>query len=102
MIVDLHSLAEEELFEVAQWYELQCLGLGDELMAEVDQWLAVIAETPDMWPEWNGAPKLDPPIRHAILQRFPFSIAYQHFSERVVVLAVAHASRRPFYWRKRS
>jgi hypothetical protein len=37
-----------------------------------------------------------------MLGPFPFGIAYRAFTERVLVLAFAHTSRRPFYWLKRA
>lgn len=30
-----------------------------------------------------------------------YYIAYMVWRERVVILAIAHAKRRPYYWRKR-
>ena len=33
--------------------------------------------------------------------RFPYVIFYAEYPERVHVLAVAHTSRRPGYWKKR-
>lgn len=44
-----------------------------------------------------------PPTRRANLKpRFgEYYIAYMLWKERVVILAVGHAKRRPYYWRKR-
>lgn len=39
--------------------------------------------------------------RPYILHQFPFSIVYTNSPARIIVLAVAHAHRRPGYWRKR-
>jgi plasmid stabilization system protein ParE len=40
-------------------------------------------------------------IRRVILKNFPIYIPYQILDDEVYILAVAHASRRPGYWRKR-
>ena len=40
-------------------------------------------------------------IRRARLKNFPIYIPFQVFDADVYVLAVAHAARRPGYWRKR-
>lgn len=102
MTLQLHAQAEEELFQAAAWYEDQVMGLGLDLLNEVDHWFAALVETPLIWPRWPNAPILAPPIRRAVLRRFPFAIAYQPFEDRVFVLAVAHTSRRPLYWTNRT
>ena len=102
MRIQLHPQAEEELYEAARWYENQVPGLGGDLMTEVDLWLDAVPETPMAWPRWPGVKTLEPPIRRAVLGRFPFAIPYQAFQERVWVLAFAHTSRRPFYWLERA
>ena len=102
MRIQLHPRAEEELFEAARWYEDQVPGLGGDLITEIEHWLDAIPETPMAWPRWPGARRLNPPIRRAMLGRFPFTIAYQAFQDHVLVLAFAHASARPFYWLQRA
>ena len=39
--------------------------------------------------------------RRFVMKRFPYSIIYSAFEEEIRILAVAHHSRRPGYWRKR-
>jgi hypothetical protein len=51
-----------------------------------------------------GTPPLVPPglgIKRVFVERFPFSVYFQELPTRFRVLAVAHARRRPFYWRDR-
>ena len=36
--------------------------------------------------------------RRFLLHRFPFGIVYRDFGNRILILAVAHTSRRPGYW----
>jgi hypothetical protein len=40
-------------------------------------------------------------IRKATIQRFPYVIAFEKHEQHVLVLAVAHAKRRPLYWLRR-
>ena len=44
----------------------------------------------------------EPPIRRFVLRRFPFAIAYDALPDELVVLAIAHALRRPSYWLART
>ena len=40
-------------------------------------------------------------IGNAPLKKFPFRIVYRSIGDRVLVVAIAHAKRRPGYWRDR-
>jgi toxin ParE1/3/4 len=40
-------------------------------------------------------------IRHFVLRRFPFSVVYAVVGQTIYVLAVAHGSRGPGYWKSR-
>jgi toxin ParE1/3/4 len=95
--VVLHAGAVADLSAAGDWYESQRPGLGLDLAGEVERALDVIGENPATWPQWPGAPQ-DLRIRRFLLPRFPFALAYLMEDERVVVLAVAHAKRRPGYW----
>jgi plasmid stabilization system protein ParE len=35
------------------------------------------------------------------LKRYPFRVVFHQDAERVLIVAIAHAKRRPFYWRNR-
>lgn len=39
--------------------------------------------------------------RRNLLRRFPFSVAYRVELQRMLIVAVAHARRRPGYWKPR-
>jgi len=40
--------------------------------------------------------------RRVILKGFPFSLVYRPEPEGIVVFAVAHHKRRPYYWKSRA
>jgi hypothetical protein len=50
-----------------------------------------------MWPEARPPRK----IRRYVMMRFPFAIGYVIRRNRVSILTVAHARRRPIYWQGR-
>jgi hypothetical protein len=64
-------------------------------VAEVDQAIGLIAESPRRWP--NGLHG----TRKFVLQRFPFAIVYREREAGIQVLAIAHGHRRPGYWKNR-
>ena len=102
VIVHLHPDAEEELYRAAEWYEERRLGLGVDLLTEVEFIVEILRESPLIWATWPGATELKPPVRRALLRKFPFAVAYQATPQDLVVLAIAHTSRRPFYWAHRT
>lgn len=86
--------AEEELTEAAEWYEARRGGLGVELVAVVDGALDAILAAPLAHPLWRP----DRPYRMKVLRQFPYVIFFRHEDDEIVVLAIAHARRRPGYW----
>jgi hypothetical protein len=100
--LELAAEAENEIAEAAEWYDSREPGLGDQLLDEVDHWLAVVVERPAVWPQWPGAPSHEPPVRRCMLSRFGYyAIAYQAFDDHIRVVAFVHTRRKPFYWRAR-
>ena len=87
--------AREEFLAAAQHYDAAVPGLGHEFIAAVEQAVARIAAFPEF-----GSPHLMG-TRRVVLRRFPFSVVYLPEPEAVLVVAVAHHSRRPGYWRDR-
>ena len=40
-------------------------------------------------------------VRRCVFSGFPYSMIYKVYPDHLFVIALAHASRRPGYWRKR-
>ena len=97
MKLRLHRLAVAEIDHEVDYYEGRQTGLGDQLENEIDAVLRRIIRFPESAPQWKGRPGR----RLAVLDRFPFTIPYQVVGEEIVVLALAHTSRRPGYWLRR-
>jgi hypothetical protein len=92
--------ASQEAIEAAAWYEYEQPGLGAEFFAAVDAAIDVIEEDfipLSLLPQEAG----DTGARRLILERFPYDIVAIELPEGAVVIAVAHHSRKPGYWRKR-
>lgn len=87
--------ASDEL-EEATWYYQSCdpeLGLRFRLLIEAA--CESISSAPLHWNERKGG------FRRVNLRGFPYYIAFFIRTDRVLVAAVAHASRHPDYWKKR-
>lgn len=96
MNYEFHPEAEQELIEEAARYESEVPGLGNRFGAEVNRVIELLLENPKI-----GAPVNDK-LRHFVLRRFPHSIIYAVIADTLFILAVAHGSREPGYWRSRT
>ena len=101
MRLELHPEARAELRSAALWYDEQRPGLGDEFISEISASLDRVSDAPESYPAWPGTRAEGPLIRKAT-QRFPYVIAFERHEHHVLVLAIAHAKRRPLYWLTRA
>ncbi len=95
MIYEFHPEAEQEFIEAAAYYERQVMGLGERFGGEVRQVIERLLEYPEL-----GSP-INEDLRRLVLPRFPYVLIYSVTSDLLRVVAVAHAHRRPGYWRTR-
>ena len=102
MRLELHPEAQAELRSAALWYDERRPGLGDEFIAEVSAALDRIGNGPESYSAWPRTRAAGPLIRKATIQRFPYVIAFEKHEQHALVLAVAHAKRRPLYWLTRA
>lgn len=77
-------------------YENDYPGRGERFVAAVDIVLREIEAHPERYPLLQ-----EPDIRSAKVKRFPYRAVYVIVGEDVDIIAVAHAKRRPGYWRRR-
>jgi plasmid stabilization system protein ParE len=94
--VTFNELAERELNDAAQYYELEEQGLGGAFLTEIRRCVDAIAEHPQAGPVVLGA------IRRRLCQRFPYALFYSTHGEELRVLAVMNLKRRPGYWVERT
>lgn len=90
--------ASAELTEAVRWYESRRPGWGDRLLTAVTGAMALIESHPEIGPLRRGHPA----ARQLKVRGFPYLVAYRIRPEDIYVVAVAHAKRRPGYWRHRS
>jgi toxin ParE1/3/4 len=95
-VIRFRPAAAREFVADYRWYEKRYQGRGDRFVSAVERVLERIAVAP------NGFPLLLPPdIRSAKVPRFPYRIVFVLVGTIVDVIAIAHAKRRPAYWRRR-
>jgi plasmid stabilization system protein ParE len=92
--------AAEEAIEAAAWYEAQRAGLGADFSQAIDAAIDLLEDDVvplTMMPSAAGTRG----AKRLVLKRFPYDLIVRESSEQLIVVAVAHHSRRPGYWQKR-
>ena len=98
--VRVSAEASREFQEAADWYEGETPGLGFRLIDAVEHAIELLRE--DFPPQTSGPDDAGHRgAKRLILHRFPFSIITIEQDGEFVVLALAHHSRRPDYWKNR-
>ena len=95
--VIIHSEARRELDNAIQYYEKQKIGLGLDLLSEIEQALEKIKINPNL-----GTAHTIEGMRRYIIRCFPYIIFYVEFEAFIWVVAIAHGKRKPDYWKKRN
>jgi plasmid stabilization system protein ParE len=91
----LRPRAKLDLDDAYAWYEQQRIGLGDELLNEIESTLQTIIERP------YSFPVVEQNARRALAKRFPYGIFFTADETEIVIFAIYHAKRNPRGWKSR-
>ena len=90
-----HCEADVELVGAAKRYKCQREGLGNKFLHAVHVALAKIQDNT------GRSPFYDEPARSCRVIGFPYRVVYEDLPDTIYIVAVAHASREPGYWKSR-
>jgi len=93
--IEYLSGARIDFDESFDWYAERSIGAAIGFASAVDDALEAIVKAPDHFPKVPGG------CAYCALTRYPFRIVFRNEAQRLVVVAIAHAKRRPGYWRGR-
>ena len=93
--------AENDLWQSALWYDDRESGVGAKFLMAYEAALDVIRERSETLSVVVGIDSARD-VRRRKLLRFPFYVIVERAGNELVVLAVAHSSRRPAYWFSRT
>jgi toxin ParE1/3/4 len=95
--IELEYLEEAvvEAEAAVRWYADRSAAAAAGFTAELEAAEAAISRLPNAWPRHDHG------TRRYLLRRFPFSVVYRIESARILIVAIAHGSRRPGYWAAR-
>ena len=98
--VRIDSAAAQELAEAVAWYEGESPGTGERLLDAFEAAVSLLREEPLPLAAMTGqSGRLG--AKRLLLHRFPFDVIVIEERDELVVIAVAHQSRRPGYWMAR-
>ena len=83
----LRSPAEQEVTEALEWYAARSPDLAAEFLLALDETLQLVRQEPETFP------LVRPPLRRALLTRFPYAVYYRDYPDLVSVVAVIHGKR---------
>ena len=92
--------ARDELRSAIAYYERERPGVGRRFLQQVRKMFGDIRQAPERFAR-RRARGIKEELRSVVLTRFPYEIIFYRELAEIVVVAVAHAKRRPGYWRKR-
>lgn len=90
-----HPEADEELEAAALWYEARQAGLGDDFLDDFELTLRRVTHDPQR-PRF-----IEGKNRKLNFNHFPYAIVYELQKDILLVKAVMHLHRHPYYWRHR-
>ena len=82
--------------EASVFYEAASPNLGVDFLDDVQRVIDLLGDHPLLGQPVGGD------LRRALLHRFPFSLVYAVEPNAILIVAVAHQSRRPEYWKDRT
>jgi plasmid stabilization system protein ParE len=90
-----HPEARQDLREAILWYRNRSPSVAAEFRGIASKAIRNIANAPQRHPRYLHG------TRRLVLRRFPFSFVYLDDPDVVSIVAVAHAKRKPGYWKAR-
>ena len=90
-----HPEAGEEYTQAIAYDATVTPELGSRLYDEIERLIHEVCRPPE------GFSRFSPPARRALARKFPYSVVYLDEPDRVWIVAIMHAKRRPGYWRDR-
>ncbi len=95
MKFSFHPEARGEFNEAAIYYSDKSPSLASAFLTEIENAIEKIVENPELYRE------IDEDIRRCLTRRFPYAVLYTIENNYILILAVMHCSREPWYWRHR-
>jgi plasmid stabilization system protein ParE len=95
VLVEFDSAARDEFDEAFNWYAVRSPDAARGFAFEVEAALNKIERDPKRFASTYAG------CQYCSVTKYPYSAVYYHNGDRITVVAIAHAKRKPGYWRLR-
>ena len=95
MKIEFLDIAQLELDESFEYYEMQQLKLGYRFVYEVKNTIDRISYFPSAWQQ------ITKNTRRCLVKTFPYGVIYQILDNTILIVAIANLHRKPNYWKDR-
>ena len=93
--VSFHPAAADEAEAALVWYAARSPRAAGRFLEALADTIEAVSRSPQQFALFHAG------TRRALLRHFPFYVVFRETSNSIEVMAIAHAKRRPGYWRKR-
>ncbi len=91
-VLEIHPAAQAEAEAAARYYAARSPRAAAAYVAELDTAISEIERAPHtLLQHVHGTHRI-------LLKRYPFAIVFRLEEQRILIVAIAHGSRRPGYW----
>ncbi|MGD0293028.1 MAG: type II toxin-antitoxin system RelE/ParE family toxin [Terracidiphilus sp.] len=94
--LQIHEAARREANQATIWYAERSIPSARRFRDELLAGFVSAATTPLLYPPYLHG------TRRVLLKRFPYFIVFFDWQDEIYIVAVAHAKRRPGYWKRRA
>jgi len=94
--IEYLSEARVDFDESFDWYAQRSVGAAIGFVSAVDEVIDQVTADPQRFPFTHGG------CQYCLLNRYPFRVVFRDEPDQLVIVAIAHAKRRPGYWHSRS
>jgi len=89
------KVAQIELDESFEYYEMQQEKLGYRFIYEVKNSIERVLYLPKAWQQ------ITQNTRRCLVKNFPYGVIYQILEDEILIIAIANFHRKPNYWKDR-
>jgi len=93
--LEFHPDARLDALEPYDWYAERSQQAADAFQQELQDAGRAIQCSPERWANYLFG------TRRYVMKRYPFVLVYRVATERIELVAIAHAKRNPGYWKER-
>ncbi|HKF50000.1 MAG TPA: type II toxin-antitoxin system RelE/ParE family toxin [Terracidiphilus sp.] len=93
--IRVHKAARREANDSTSWYARVSVALARRFRDEVLSAAVSAASRPLQYPAYLHE------TRRVLLKTFPYFLVFLDWQDEIYIVAVAHASRNPGYWKRR-